>query len=188
MTDQNEQEKVDSALGAAGLVLSEAGARIKARRRAIDRSRRWVSIKVGVSPTTMSLVERRGFAMSEEKIRRLAEVLGMEDEGEIVQLLLDFGRCPEEAIPRTMEEVRLILDHRAGRVKIETKEEAEEPEEPIDPKDEAWERFPNGDWIDGKGVLRRPDGPVSEEVRRQQEEHDRIGGNGHINDYGHFGW
>lgn len=88
----------------------DAGMKVKAARVEKGMSLRGLAVVVGVSAQTIARVERQCFPMSQEKIVLMASVLGFNGD----QLLLDFGRCPSDAVPRTVEEIMLIRSMRAG--------------------------------------------------------------------------
>ena len=86
------------------------GDRRKESRLRMGFSLRSIAKRVGVSAQTMSRVYQCGFSMVEPKIVLLAQALALDHD----QLLLDFGRCPSDAVPRTIEEVEAV---RAVRMK-----------------------------------------------------------------------
>ena len=100
------REIICSRCGAAFVleILPVAGERVRERRKGMGLSMRDVARYVGVSPQTIARVELRNFAMSEDRIVSLAHRLGLCPD----QLVLDFGKCPSDAIPQTIEEVDAI--------------------------------------------------------------------------------
>ena len=82
----------------------EAGARVLARRMMLQRSRRWVAGEVGVSPNIIANVESGVHAMREGNMRRLAGALDMDFD----ELMLSFGKCPSDAIPKTLAQIEVI--------------------------------------------------------------------------------
>ena len=82
----------------------EAGARVLARRLVLQRSRRWLAGEVGVSPNIIANVEAGTHAMREPNMRRLAQALDIDFDA----LMLDFGKCPEDAIPRTLAQIQVV--------------------------------------------------------------------------------
>lgn len=91
-------------------ITSTVGDKVKRSRVGLGLSLREVAKLIGVSAQTIAKVERASFSMSESKVVVLAEALNLDPD----QLLLDFGRCPSDAVPQTIEEVEAVRSIRSS--------------------------------------------------------------------------